>query len=215
MAGRTGRQNRAFTLLEVLVAIATGAVIFGIAMGIFITTTQTANQAIGRESLLQQAQLTMREVRAVIEATIWPEDLATTPAAQIALIFTKEQLGIFSTHQPKGGRFGYCSLGNIPVFISKSGQSGEARTVAGCIRSDPATGQAVSSFSTPTDKFDSALQFRYATERGADLQPVWQENLSARQRPRLIWVELVLRDREQKTRQGKPEEVRLTTAIAL
>jgi prepilin-type N-terminal cleavage/methylation domain-containing protein len=215
MAGQKNRKHRGITLLEVLVAIAAGAVIFGLAMGILITTNQTANQAMGKESLLQQTQLAMKEIRSVIEATVWPEDLATSLSAQTVLLFSKERLGIFSAHNPKGGQFAYCLLGNIPIFITKSGQAGEARSAAGYVRSDPRTGQAVSSFSLPTDKLESSIRFSYATEVGADLQPVWKENLPAGQKPRLIWVELIVRDRERKNRQGQPDEVRMTTAISL
>ena len=215
MGGQTTIQDRGFTLLEVLVAIAAAGVIFGIALGILVTTNQTVNQAIGKESVLQHAQLAMKEIHSVIEGAVWPEDLATSPSINTSLVFEKERVGIFSTHNPTSGQFSYFMLGNIPLFVSKEGRSGEARSIAGCIRSHPRTGQSMSSFSVPRDKYDSTLEFSYATEGGADLQPLWRESLPPGQRPRLIWVELVVRDREQKNRQGQLEEVRLATAVSL
>jgi len=204
------RGRRGITLLEVLVAIGTAAVIFGIAMGILITTNQTANQGIAHESLLQQAEVAMRSIRSVIEATVWPDDVAgTSPSAP--LVFTREGLGLFSSHQSAGaGLICRHEFVNAPG----AGEKGTTRTAAqyNCYASGSVQKPASRLVG---ERFDSHIGFRYATQVGADLQPVWQENLPAGQRPRLIWVELILRDPARVKREGKVEEVRLTTAISL
>lgn len=205
------RRHRAVTLLEVLVAIAAAAVIFAIAMGILITTNQTANRAIAHESLLQQAELAMKKVQSAIEATVWPEDVASSPPTQAALVFTTNSLALLSSwHPTRAGRFCRYEF----VTIEKVPDKGDVRTIAGYLCDDPGGGPKPT-FEKLGGEFDSAIQFRYATQVGPDLQPVWQESLPTGQKPRLIWIELVVRDPERRDRRGQIEEMRLTTAISL
>ncbi|MBM3333940.1 hypothetical protein FJY63_04690 [Candidatus Sumerlaeota bacterium] len=208
-----GRLRRATTLLELTVAAATAVVVFGIAAGILIATNQLTTQSMGKDSLLQHAQLAMREIHAVIGATVWPEDLATTLSAHTQLVFKKDELAIVSVRSARDGRSSYCRFSNTPTISEKSGES---RTAAGYARSDPSTGKAVGGFNNlnmPTDRFASTIRFLYATGTGPDLQPVWKENLAAGERPRLIWLELVARDLKQKTPKGEREEIRVATAV--
>jgi len=205
-------RRRGFTLLEVIVATATAAVLFGIALAILLSTNQTANRTMGHESVLQQAQLAMRQVRSVIEATVWPEDLATAPPAG-AFVFTKDTLTLLSSHEPTpAGQFCLYTLANTKQSL---GQKEGARTVAGYERLEPATQKPIGAFQPFGKEFETSIAFRYATQLGPDLQPVWQESLPAGQKPRLIWVELIMRNADIHDHLGRPEEVRLETAVSL
>ncbi|KPL10995.1 hypothetical protein AMJ85_04995 [candidate division BRC1 bacterium SM23_51] len=206
------------TLLEVLVATAAAAILFGVAMGILLTTNQTADRSLDREWLAREAQLAMQEIRAVIEGTVWPEDLASAPSAEppadAVVAFAKDGLALFSSHNPTSatGRFCHYSLGY------KKDPAKDGAPVAGFYRRSPDE-KGPPEFRPLGRKLgedcETTIGFRYATEVGPDLKPVWQEKLEAGQKPRLIWVELVVSEREPAGRRGEPQKVRLATAIAL
>ncbi len=207
------RRMAAVTLLEVLVAIAAGAVVLAIALGILITTNQAANRSLAHESVLQQAQLAMKEIRAVVEATVWPEDFATTLPANL-LRFAKDELVVLSSHRPTTGGL-FCLYRFSNKTEKTGGRKETARPVAGYERIEPRTRQIASPFQAFGKEFSASLSFRYATEIGPGLQPAWQESLADGQKPRLIWIELLLRNEDVRDLRGQPEEVRLTTAISL
>ncbi|MCX8037415.1 MAG: prepilin-type N-terminal cleavage/methylation domain-containing protein [Candidatus Sumerlaeia bacterium] len=207
------RRAAAVTLLEVLVAVAAGAVVLAIALGILVTTNQAANRSLAHESVLQQSQLAMKEIRAVVEAVVWPEDLATTMAAS-SLRFAKDELIVLSSHRPTTG--GLFCLYRFSNKTEKTGGRGEkVRAVAGYERIEPQTRRMASPFQEFGKEFNVSLSFRYATEIGPGLQPVWQDSLADGQRPRLIWIDLLVRNEDVRDQRGQPEEVRLTTAISL
>jgi len=211
MIKRDGR-GRGLTLLEVMVAIATGAVIFAIAMGVLLTTNQTANQAMGHEALLQEAQVAMKEIRSVLEKAVWPEDMAATAVAGANVVFLKNGLALFSSHQPTTTgricRYEFLNMKGVP------GKEDTQTTTAGYQQIVPG-GAGKPEFRPFSREFASTVEFRYATQVGADLQPVWLEGLPSGQKPQLIWVDLVMRDLSRRDRRGRVEEVRLTTAISL
>jgi type II secretory pathway pseudopilin PulG len=212
MSLRAKKEHRrcGYTLLEVIVAAGAGTIVFGLALGVLLTTSRMVDQGIAHEAALQQAQLAMKEVRAVIGATVWPEDMATAPSGNAPVAFTSSSLVLFSTrHAPAGGLADF-AFGNI-LNLS---QTGEKRWSAGYDRKD-AGSPSGAKFNAFSSKYESTIEFRYATQVGPDLKPVWQNSLPATERPRLIWVELVMIDREPEKRGGRPEEVRLQTAISL
>ena len=191
--------------------MAVAVVLFGIAMGIMIATNQTAGHVVKHDALLQDADLTMRQVRAVLEAIVWPEDLASSPSAGMSVAFAKDSLAVFSSHQPTTtGQFCLYMLGyRTLVGSDKSAAPGFLRKTPG--QADPVRFHALGG------TYEAAIEFRYATEVGEDLQPVWKESLAANERPRLIWVQLEVRDPVNLVVHGVPEptSVRLQTAIAL
>jgi len=204
---QTRRRRAGFTLAEAGVAVATAVIVFGLAMGVLMKTNQTVNRSLSHESLLQQAELGMKEIRSVVEATAWPDDFATSGSAPTPLVFGKDRLGIWSSHNPASGRFCFFTLRMTP------GDKGKPRAV--CERSLPGGTPPPNPTTTLGGEFETTLSFRYATQVGADLQPAWQESLPAGQKPRLIWVELLLRGAEYPDMPGRRDEVRLATAIAL
>ena len=201
------RRRAGFTLAEVGVAVATAAIILGMALGILITTNQMVNRSLSHEALLQQAELGMKEIRSVIEATVWPEDFATTGSTQAPLVFEKDCLGVYASRDPASGRFCF------HTFRLTLGDKGKPRAV--CERSLPGGTPPPNPTTVLGGEFKTTISFRYATQIGADLQPAWQESLPAGQKPRLIWVELLLRGEEYRDMPGRIEEVRLATAISL
>jgi hypothetical protein len=212
MKGRSttaGGGGRGATLLEVIVAIAAGAIVVGIALGILVTTNKTTDRTIRRESLLQQAQLAISEIRSRLETLVWPEDLNQPIPADLPLAFGKDSLAFFSSHQPTTtGLFCHYTL-----EYRKDVEAGNA-VVPGFRRRIPDSEQPTP-FRPMGGQYDTTIQFRYATEIGADLQPVWRENLDAGEKPRLIWVEVVVQDPERRNLRGELEHVRLVTAVSL
>ena len=208
----TGRNpgRRGLTLLEVIVAIGVAVVISGIAVGVLLSTNQAANQGMSHDALLQKAELAMKEIRSVIEGTVWPEDVATTPPAGMAMTFTTGTLALVSSYQPTTtGQF--CRY----EFLNQTAPAAnDAATTAGFFRAAPGSA-GKGEFRSLAGRTVSAIQFRYAIQVGADLQPVWQPTIPTGQKPRLIWVEVVLRDPKRLDRRGQPDEVRLATAVAL
>jgi len=195
-------KGRGFTLLEILVATAVGVVIFGIALGVLIATNQSTNKIIAREALLQQAQVAMEEVRATLEAVVWPEDLATSAPAQAKPVFEKDRLGLFSSHRPAAGG-GFC------YYLFRN----DKEAGAGYERLEPGTKAA--KFEKLGAGYEARFEFRYAASVGDDLKPAWREKLGPSERPRLVWVRLALTDPKHRDRRGENISVSLETAISL
>jgi hypothetical protein len=196
MGGRTIRQSavgtsnptRAVTLLEVIVAVSAAAVIVGLALGILIATNKTANEHMGHEWLVQQAQLDMNRVRSVLEGVVWPEDLASPPSGGDGLVFASDAVAVFSSHRPTtGGQFCHYSIG------LRKDEGEEGRVVAGLVRRIPGSDQ-TPRFEALGGEYDASITFRYATTVGKDLKPEWQESLAAGEKPRLVFVDLIVRD---------------------
>lgn len=212
MGAERAKRTRArggVTLVEVLVAIAAALILFGIAMGVLVATNRTADNVIARDSLLQHAQLNMKQIRAVLEGVVWPEDLGTTPPPDVKVGFARDALSVVSSHQPTTtGQFCLYSLGyRIEVGGNRSEAPGFVQIVPG--EEEPRR------FGDLAGPYRTTIEFRYATDIGKDLKPVWKESLGTGERPRLIWVQMVVSHPTRLDRQGRPEQVRLQTAVAL
>jgi hypothetical protein len=183
--------------------------VVGIALGILVTTDKTTDRTIGREALLQEAQLAISEIRSRLETLVWPEDLNQPTPAELPLTFGKDSLAFFSSHQPTTtGLFCHYTL-----EYRKDAEQGDA-VVPGFRRRIPGS-EKMSPFRPMGGQFETAVQFRYATEIGTDLEPVWRENLDAGEKPNLIWVEVVVQDPKRRNLRGETEHVRLVTAVSL
>jgi hypothetical protein len=179
------------TLLEVLIAITTAGIVVGLALGILIATNKTADEALAREWLMQRAQLDMRRVRSVVEAIVWPEDLASPPPADAGVVFAKDALAVFSSYQPTtAGQF--C---HYAISLRKDAGS-EGRVVPGFERRIPGS-ERTPQFQALGGEYETSIAFRYATTVGKNLQADWKESLAPGEKPRLVWVDLIVRDPEQ------------------
>lgn len=202
-------QRRGVTLLEVMMSIVIATVIFGIAMSVLVTTNRSAKKTIADGTLLQQAQVAMRQVRAILEGTAWPEDLEPLIEGEPLFVFNQDDVRLISTYEPTDTG-GFCQYS----FNTKTAEDGTPPQ-AGYSRREPAAPADATVFQKIGGEFETALEFRFASEIGEGIKPVWKDALAAGEKPQLIWVRVTLRDPKTKDREGKPEEVRLETAIAL
>jgi prepilin-type N-terminal cleavage/methylation domain-containing protein len=225
---QAARQRRGLTLLELLIATAVGAVVFGIILEILISTDRAADRMIGREALMQQAQLGLKETRLILENAVWPEDVATRLPAGRAPAFGPQRLAVYSTYRPGPGGLAYYNFRNANLGDRK---------VAGYDRFTTETAQQAPPLSSLGANYESEIEFRYAsTVVGAENRPGWVESLpalsgagkespttataasgaaSASARPGLVWMRLTVRELKKPDPQSPPAEVRLQTAVQL
>jgi hypothetical protein len=206
--GSQRRSRTAVTLLELIVAIAVGTIVFGIAAAGIIETDQTARRVIQREALRQQAMAAMHQIRALLEQVVWSDDLADRGDESPRVAFAHDSLTVFSSYDPtSGGAFCRYSVG---YRMEAPGEKSEP----GILRFNPGATQA-SEFRDLGGEYEMVVSFLYATAFDPDRRPVWRESLSGGEKPALIWFEVVLRDPELRGRKGALEQIRLQSAVAL
>jgi len=206
---------RGMTLLEVLVAGAASVVIFGLVLGILVSTSRSSGRVIRREALLQQGQLVMQSVREILENVVWPEDLGTTVPGHWTLRFERYNLYVLAAAPSGDDGYAYCQL---YTFMDAAGYA------AACCRQAPGEAAPAVPAALHSREFNATLEFQYA-DTMRERRPLWRDRLSAPEdaaaattgtthaRPALIWVEAVVKDPTRYDERGEPLQIRLQTAI--
>lgn len=174
---------RALTLIEILVVIAVGVMVFGLILEIFISTNRAADKEITRTSMAQEAALIAQQIEQVLKG--YRVDLTSQ---RINPEFSSERLTCIAiSFQPD-------SLSRI-VTLSNQSQDNRTRIVKEAVSLFESTDKTkeMEILGLKEEVIDTTISFEYATQI-QDLSPVWRSEISPMESPLLIRYMITVKD---------------------
>ncbi|MBX7244389.1 MAG: hypothetical protein K1X53_02755 [Candidatus Sumerlaeaceae bacterium] len=191
-----GAARRAFTIVEIIVVVGIGTVVFGLILGAFIETQREADRLLMEQELHREGLVIGRMVERIIRFRLPAGELASGGAGQDAAAGGETTATAAKTVAPQVSKTDKFTAGELTVLSLALGTSAEEilcgisnGTSAGSrhvmLKNTSAEGEGGRSkpLGSNTDRYQSEISFRYASEfKGTDA--VWKADASAT--PRLV-----------------------------
>ncbi|MFP4380179.1 MAG: PilW family protein [Candidatus Sumerlaeia bacterium] len=188
------------TLVELLVVISIFVAIFGVILGIMIDTRKAVISGQNTLTMENQARLVADSISQVISKSVRPSALdgGTT---NTEVIFRPDQCSLISTRGFEGKDLQIWTIKNQKATDEKKAQvlcypksldKGEM----------PKTWNQVAGI---TDRFETSVSFRYATQPTAGAVDVFKNELTDGEYPRLVEARISVTDKDSGKEAGQPE----------
>ena len=174
---------KALTLVELLVVIAVGVMVFGLILQIFISTNRAADKDTTRSTMAQEASLIAQQVEQALQG--YRVELT---AQQINPEFTPERLTFIALQfQPDSTA--------RTVTLMNQVQDNHNRIVEVTVSIPEAVDKKreTNILGLKEELIDTSILFEYATQI-EDLTPVWQGEISVTEIPLLIKYTITVKD---------------------
>ncbi len=207
------RQQNGITLIELIVAIAGGLIIFGLILGILIRTTAATDANILKATMRQEGRLITNTIAKSLKQFLPSGELAQA-APTGATHFAENQMQFRSLHMAKESqplqylitnrRDAKTQLNRVMMESTLLGQS-----VASPSPESETSEQALGVLGLGVGDVESEVRFRYASAFEM-LSPQWVVALKPGAVPRVVEITVIIRDATDRV-----EPVTITTSLAL
>ncbi len=197
MKPKTNIKNYGVTLVELIIIIAVGVIVFGLILGILISTSKAVGKGMKSESVISEAENDLEKISSFINNIVIDESvkLAIAKKNQAKFLYSPEKLGIWTSSMNKADPYTYIELFNNkqidpPKIYVADVELGTNK------RTDSPLGPGFEDVATE-------LSFRYATDFQND-EPLWKDSIPADTIPALIEVKISAKSTEKEV---KPLEI--------
>jgi hypothetical protein len=203
-------QQRGITLIELIVAIAAGVMIFGVILAILIRTSEATDASILKATMRQEGRLITDTIVKSLKQCFPATELGQSEPSGTTH-FAENQMQFLSLHMAKESQPVQCLITN--------GQDAKTQLTRVMMKTTPLTGPA--DFPTSETEvreqtlgvggtnIEGQVHFRYASSFKT-LSPQWVAALKPGRIPRVVEITVIIRDAEQRV-----EPVTHTTSLAL
>ena len=176
------KNNRGVSLVELLIVIAVGTMVFGLILGILVNTSAAVEKKMKYESVVSKTESVLENISSdinnvIIDPTLVTKIIEKNPKAYR---FSANQLGFWCAENKEGDSYHYVDLFNKPGEVSNimKGIVGFESNE----RDDKVVGVNFEDVSTQ-------VSFRYAKSFNAG-KPEWKDSLPDGEYPKLIEVKV-------------------------
>ena len=203
------RQQNGITLIELIVAIAAGVMIFSVILAILIRTSAATDASILKATMRQEGRLITDTIVKSLKHCLPATELA--PESGGATHFAENQMQFLSLHMAKESQPVQCLIIN--------GQDAKTQLNRVMMKTTPLAGHSASpppetetreqALGVGGVNIESQVHFRYASSFKT-LSPQWVAALKPGRTPRVVEITVIIRDTEQRI-----EPITITTSLAL
>jgi hypothetical protein len=207
---RCSRTQNGITLIELIIAIAGGLIIFGLVLAILIRTSAATDADIHKATMQQEARLIANTIVKALKQFCPESELGQAGPTPVTH-FAENQMQFLSLHGAKenqplllliaNGRDPKTNLKRVIMRRTVLGQ----KPLSGSAEREPG----VQTLGIGTGDVESEVQLRYAGSFEM-LAPQWVASLEAGAIPRVVEITIITRDAAQRL-----QPVTITTSLAL
>jgi len=190
-------KNKGITLVELIIIMAVGVLVFGLILGILIETSRAVNKRMKYESVISEVESASERIASLINNIIIDESIkqAIAEKNKANFLYTSDKLGLWTTGKDAPDKYTY-----VEIFNNK--QSEPNKAAMGCVALETNT-RVDQPLGVGFEDVATEISFKYASEF-REGEPAWMDSFPFDKIPALIEVKILAKSIDKEV---KPLEI--------